>query len=135
MTCLRVSDFKELRGVHPVLAATVVLAGVAFAEHGNGYVFRVVDGMRSLDQQQANVKAGVSKTLKSAHLVGLGVDLAILSPDRKKFITSRAIYAQLHTVMKASAVYTGAASGLVWGGNWTAFRDSMHWQLDGFDYV
>jgi peptidoglycan L-alanyl-D-glutamate endopeptidase CwlK len=63
-----VHNIKELEGIHPMLAKTVL-------DIANKTDFRVVDGLRTKAEQLKNIAKGTSKTLKSYHLYGLAVDL------------------------------------------------------------
>lgn len=55
---------SSLKGVHPALSAVVMLA-MSRSHHD----FSVVEGVRSLETQRGYFKKGVSKTLKSNHLL------------------------------------------------------------------
>jgi peptidoglycan L-alanyl-D-glutamate endopeptidase CwlK len=63
-------SLKELVGVHPYLS---FFAMKTLEE--STVDFGVVDGVRTLREQQKLLRRGVSKTTKSYHLYGLAVDL------------------------------------------------------------
>ena len=63
-------SLTRLRGVHPDLVKVVTRAiEISTLD------FTVLEGVRSLERQQALVEAGASQTLKSRHLTGHAVDL------------------------------------------------------------
>lgn len=56
-------SLNEMVGVHPKL---ILVAGVALTRTTVDFGFH--DGLRTIEEQRANVKAGVSRTMKSMHL-------------------------------------------------------------------
>ena len=63
-------SLTRLKGVHPDLVKVVTRAiEISTLD------FTVLEGLRSLERQQALVEAGASQTLKSRHLTGHAVDL------------------------------------------------------------
>jgi len=120
-------DFIALQYVHPQLAACVVLAHRRYETLRPDRTFRVTSGLRTLAAQKALVAAGKSRTMESYHLDGLAVDLAILSRDRKQAFWTLPAYEYLNSLMQRAAAEVGC--DLEWGGNWSSFKDGVHWQL------
>lgn len=74
--------------------------------------FKVIDGLRTLEEQKINVARGKSWTLDSKHLDGLAVDLAPWPVNWK----DTEMFCVLAGVMKAAAHTEGIK--LRWGGDW-----------------
>jgi peptidoglycan L-alanyl-D-glutamate endopeptidase CwlK len=60
----------RLAGVHPDLVRVVRRAAEG------GAIFRVVEGVRSLERQSDLVASGASQTMNSRHLTGHAIDIA-----------------------------------------------------------
>ncbi len=120
-------DRERLAGVHPDLARVVERARAAAP-------FIVTEGLRTPQRQAALVKAGASRTLNSRHLTGHAVDLAYWlddgdgAPEAGEIRWDWPLYRQIAVAMKAAAETEGVK--LVWGGDWTSFRDGPHFELD-----
>lgn len=112
------------------LAAITLYAGRQY-QLRTGNVIRVTCGRRTSEEQEELVRLGKSKTLKSKHLTGSAVDLAILSPDRLASYWDISRYRGLNIEMQTAAKHFGYEPGvLVWGGSWSTFVDGVHWQLE-----
>jgi peptidoglycan L-alanyl-D-glutamate endopeptidase CwlK len=114
----------RLRGVHPDLVRVVERAAES------GHTFIVTEGLRTLAQQQRLVTAGASQTLRSRHLTGHAVDLAVLLDGEVSWHWP--LYQRLSLGMKAAAQLEGVR--IVWGGDWTTFKDGPHFELDRRSY-
>lgn len=104
----------ELIGVHPELIAVVEQAIVLTAQD-----FCVHDGVRTLEQQKALVRAGASKTLNSRHLIredgfGHAVDLVPWIGGKPRW-EWKPIYL-IAVAVRRAAVEQGV--DLTWGGVW-----------------
>jgi peptidoglycan L-alanyl-D-glutamate endopeptidase CwlK len=123
------ASLRHLVGVEPRL--------VRVCERAIGWFdFTVLDGVRTLEEQAANVARGVSKTMESKHLPqadghAWAVDLAphpLAWADREMFCV-------LAGVMFVAAAVEGVT--LRWGGDWDRdrstlderFRDYGHFEL------
>lgn len=113
------------------LAAVVLVASLAYYKaHSGNRRIKVTSGLRRIEEQQELVRAGKSRTMNSAHLDGLAVDLAILLDNGQRAIWGLGEFRRLDTYMQAAAPMIGLADGdLLWGGHWTTLRDGPHWQL------
>lgn len=118
----------NLKGVHPDLVRVMTAALQAAP-----FPFRVIDGLRTLDEQKELVRTKKSKTMRSRHLTGHAVDLVPwqdLDKDGKvetEEIFNAAQMRLLAPVIKAAAAKLGVA--IEWGGDWRTFYDGPHWQL------
>src|SRR5574343_291479 len=65
-------SLKALEGVHPDLVA-VVHRAIEITPVD----FVVIEGVRTIERQRELFKAGASRTMKSRHLTGHAVDLAV----------------------------------------------------------
>lgn len=121
-------DRANLKGVHPDLIRVVERAAEL-----STIVFRVGEGLRSIEQQRKNVAKGVSWTMNSRHLTGHAVDLIpMVDVNSDGKITtaeqfSWPIYYKLAPVIKAAA--KAEKVPIEWGGDWTKSKDGPHWQL------
>ena len=118
---LSVRSRSRLIGVHPALVE-VIEAAITHSPLD----FMVTEGLRSRERQAALVKAGASRTLKSRHLTGHAVDLAVMVDGRVRW--DWPLYPCLAAHIKATA--QGRSVAVVWGGDWTTLRDGPHFELD-----
>jgi peptidoglycan L-alanyl-D-glutamate endopeptidase CwlK len=88
--------------------------------------FIVTEGVRTMKRQRELVAAGASKTLKSRHLTGHALDFA---PVVGGEVTWKwPAFPVIADAFKRAAKELGVA--IVWGGDWTSFRDGPHIELD-----
>ncbi|WP_439291469.1 M15 family metallopeptidase [Lonepinella koalarum] len=110
---------KHLTGVHPDLVKVVRLA-LTLAKQD----FSVIEGVRTLERQKELVAKGASKTLNSRHLTGHAVDLVPYPVNWDKWSE----FKQLADTVKQAAKQLNVP--IVWGGDWTSFKDGPHFELD-----
>ena len=119
-------DRRRLVGVHPDLVRVLERA----ARDGS-IPWRVTEGVRSMDRQAELVAAGKSQTMRSRHLTGHAVDLAVedgrggVRWDRPAY---EALAAEILAAAKAEKVL------VEWGGNFRSFFDGPHFQLPWASY-
>ena len=101
--------------------------------------FVVTEGLRTLERQKELLATGKSQTLKSRHLTGHAVDLAVwYDKDLDKVLDADEIswkfpdYKALSEVVKAAAEQLGIP--IEWGGDWVSFKDGPHFQLPFASY-
>ena len=116
---------RNLKGVHSDLVRVVRRAAA-----DGGMDFIVTEGLRTLDRQKQLKAAGASKTLKSRHLTGHAVDVAILVEGKVRW--DWPLYAKFAKAMKAAA--RAEKVSIEWGGDWKSFRDGPHYQLPWAKY-
>lgn len=124
-------DHKRLQGVHPLLIGVLFRAEEEVRRHAYTlfpHCIRVTSGVRTLEEQKVLVLKGASQTLRSKHLEGLAVDLAILTKDRQTALWEIGLYRRFNMYMQQAADSYGAR--LTWGGDWAKLRDGCHWQLE-----
>ena len=119
-------DRRRLVGVHPDLVRVLERA----ARDGS-VPWRVTEGVRSMDRQAELVAAGKSQTMRSRHLTGHAVDLAV-EDGRGGVLWDRASYERLAVEILAAA--KAEAVPVEWGGNFRSFFDGPHFQLPWRDY-
>lgn len=117
---LGLKSIKRMQGVHPDLVRVVERA-IEISDID----FTVLEGLRTRERQEALVKAGASKTLRSRHLTGHAVDLAALVDGVINWEPE--VYANIAQAMKAAASELDVP--VQWGGDWKTFKDYVHWQL------
>lgn len=120
-------SLAHLQGVHPDLVKVVQDCAA------NGvmpFTFGVSQGLRTLAEQEADVKAGRSQTMKSRHLDGHAVDLVVLVNGVVSWAWPP--YDILAFQMKAAAARCGIP--INWGGDWVTFKDGPHFELPWEQY-
>lgn len=122
---------ERLQVLHPAIEAAV-LECADISEQP----FTVFEGMRTLARQKQYVAKGVSKTMKSYHLVGLAVDLVPLIKDKNgkpqpvwDVAACRVIAAAMARAVARLKQEDPAFPSVTWGGSWKWF-DGPHFQLD-----
>lgn len=92
----------------------------------------VIEGVRSVTQQQAYVKRGVSKTMMSKHLTGKAIDLYPYPIPRKsdgEIDSEDPRWNKLGRV----GIYCAGTLGfpeIQWGGFWTSLIDKPHFEIE-----
>lgn len=123
---LGADSISNLRGVHPDLVR-VVKAAIALTEVD----FKVIEGLRTLEQQRKYFAAGKSKTMNSRHLTGHAVDLAALVSGAVSW--DLPLYFKIAEAMKQAAISEGVM--VVWGGGWEPLNSSGSPKKMCDDYV
>lgn len=117
---LNARSLEKLRGVHPDLVRVIQRAA---AIHPVPVI--VTCGLRTTEEQAALMQAGATRTMKSRHLTGHAVDLAVLVAGKARW--DWPLYDSLSTTVKRAAAEEGV--DIEWGGDWPRFRDGPHFQL------
>lgn len=118
-------SLKRLEGVHEDL---VKIVKRAFDMSPNEFI--VTEGLRTLERQKQLLAAGASQTLRSRHLTGHAVDLAVKVGDEVRW--DWPLYRALAVVMKDAA--NQLEIPLEWGGDWKSLVDGPHYQLPWKEY-
>lgn len=98
----------RLAGVHPDLVRVVRNAAEG------GAVFRVEEGLRTVERQRQLVAKGASQTMASRHITGHAVDLLPLVDGQPTFDWK--YYFPLADAFRAAAIAEGVP--VIWGGAW-----------------
>lgn len=87
--------------------------------------FVVTCGVRTIEEQRVLVKLGKSTTMKSNHLTGKAVDIAVLVDGKVNWELKnyKLVAAHIKNVAKRMGI------PIVWGGDWTTFIDGPHFEL------
>ena len=122
---------NALVGVHPKLVSCVRRAIQLTTQD-----FTVVEGLRTIEKQREYVAKGVSKTLKSYHLVqrdgyGHAVDLYPYYDGSVQCEAPKARFDKIADAMKRAAFELGIT--ITWGGDWKGAWDTPHFQLEPRD--
>lgn len=132
MAALLPRDRARLAGVHRDLVRAVERARQAVPVGRMRPT--VTEGIRSRERQARLVAIGASRTMNSRHLTGHAVDLAYWLDDGDGAVEQGEIrwdwglYERIGAAMKAAARELGVP--IVWGGDWSSFRDGPHFELD-----
>lgn len=110
----------NLKGVKPALVKVMREAIV-----NSPYDFIITCGLRTLEQQKVLVATGKSRTLKSKHLTGDAVDIAVLVDGKVSWDLK--YYREVADHVKKIAKSLGVR--VTWGGDW-GFVDGPHFQLE-----
>lgn len=89
------------------------------------YDFSITCGLRTVEEQKVLVAAGKSRTMKSKHLTGDAVDIAVFVDG--KITWDLKYYKIVATHIKKVAAKLGIK--IEWGGDWKSFIDGPHFQL------
>lgn len=117
---LSTQSLQNLVGVHKDLVNVVVRAITLTSVD-----FKVLEGLRSLDQQKKNLANGSSQTLNSRHLSGHAVDLGAIVNGLLTWDWPP--YESIAKAMKQAAYDIKVP--IQWGGDWQYFKDGTHFQL------
>lgn len=124
-------SLDRLKGVHADLVRVVHRAAEL-----SSLTFIVTEGLRTLERQKQLLAAGATRTLKSRHLTGHAVDLAVmLDFDHDGDLDVRwdwPLYAKLASTVKEAARQEDVP--IEWGGDWKSFKDGPHFQLPWGQY-
>ena len=115
----------KLEGVHPDLVRVMELA-----ISRSSLDFAITEGIRTLEKQKEYLKTGASTTLRSRHLTGHAVDVAIFLGKELRW--DWPLYGKLASIVKIAAV--DLQIPIEWGGDWKKFPDGPHFQLPWEDY-
>jgi peptidoglycan L-alanyl-D-glutamate endopeptidase CwlK len=116
---------NRLAGVHPDLIRVVTRAAALTTQP-----FEVICGLRTVQQEQANVAKGASETMHSRHLNGCAVDVAALEGGCINWA------AQAYTPIADAFEQASKDLGIpiTWGGSWTTLKDYGHFELSWSAY-
>ena len=114
-------SIERMQGVHPDLVKVVKLA-ITLTEVD----FGVTEGLRTVAKQREYFDKGASKTMNSRHLTGHAIDLVAYIGAEVRW--DWPLYHKIADAMKQAAKDLGVA--IVWGGDWTSFKDGPHFELD-----
>ncbi|MEY3014686.1 MAG: hypothetical protein RIT45_3421 [Pseudomonadota bacterium] len=109
---------RNLDGLEANFRAKVVTILKELA--GKGWKPVVAEGLRTRAQQAEKVRLGYSKTMNSAHLLGLGADIV----DRRYAWGGPAANTEFQFWKDLGLA--ARAQGLIWGGDWKKFKDVAH---------
>lgn len=118
-------SLKRLEGVHDDL---VEIMKLALDMSPNTFI--ITEGLRSVDRQKQLVAAGASQTMRSRHLTGHAVDVAIKVDDEIRW--DWPLYRALSVVVKDAAHQLELP--IEWGGDWKSLVDGPHYQLPWQQY-
>lgn len=114
---------NRMRGVHPNLIRVVRRCAADWSDKETGFI--VTQGLRTLEEQKLLKAKGASRTLRSRHLTGHAIDLAVTIQGQVRW--DWPLYSKLAKAMKAAA--KAEKTSIEWGGDWPTFRDGPHFQL------
>lgn len=125
MFVLTSNDMTKLKGVDPRLVKIIVEAAKTAK-----VPFKVLEGLRTAETQMKYFKAGASKLdgvkKKSNHQTGRAVDVVPLINGKVEFRSWAPFYPMAANI-KAAAKKLKIP--LIWGGDWTTFKDGPHFEL------
>lgn len=92
--------------------------------------FSITQGIRTKEEQQKLFDEGKSQTLNSRHLTGKAVDIAVFVNGKVTWDINN--YKIVAEHIKSVANKLGIP--IVWGGDWTTFKDGPHFELNRNKY-
>ena len=118
---LTARDRLRLVGVHADLVRVLERAA-----RDGAIPWRITEGVRSMDRQAELAASGASRTMRSRHLTGHAVDLAV-EDGRGGVRWDRPAYEALAVEILAAA--KAEKVPVEWGGTFKGFFDGPHFQL------
>lgn len=119
MSMLNDRSLKNLVGVDSQLVQCVHRAHELCLEIGPKYDFTVIEGLRSVETQRKYVNSGASQTMRSYHIIGRAVDLALFENGAMYNNIDR--YAVIADCMDEAAEELGIE--ITWGAVWDKRMD------------
>lgn len=116
----------KLSGVHNDLQR-VMLASIP----NSPLDFGITEGLRTKERQQELFNSGKSQTMRSRHLTGHAVDIAVFIDGKPNWDFKNYQLVADHIKAKAKELNIP----IVWGGDWTSFKDGPHFELDRSKYA
>jgi peptidoglycan L-alanyl-D-glutamate endopeptidase CwlK len=113
-------SLNNLKGVDEDLVA-VVKRAIEITEID----FGVTEGIRTLVRQEELFKKGLSKTMKSKHLIGRAVDLVAYVDGKVSW--EKEDYYPIALAMERAAIELNVK--IKWGGDFKSFFDGPHFEL------
>jgi peptidoglycan L-alanyl-D-glutamate endopeptidase CwlK len=107
---------EVIKGLKP--EAAVLAQRLIDAAKTRGIDVKVISGYRAPEEQQKLVEQHLTRAKKSAHNTGLAFDVGIFRDN--KYVDEDPAYDIVGQI--------GKGLGLVWGGDWTAFPDTPHFE-------
>lgn len=111
---------QKLNGVHDDLSR-VVRRAIELTDVD----FVVLEGVRTLERQRELYRIGATRIIKSRHLTGHAVDLGAWVDHQVQWHWP--LYHRIAKAMKQAARECQVA--IVWGGDWSRFKDGPHFEL------
>lgn len=123
---------RNLVGVHPNLVRVIRRAAIEYVVPEDRPQFVVIEGLRTKARQAQLIAAGASRTMKSRHLTGHAVDLAVTLNGEVRW--DWPLYSRLNTLIQEAAQHEQVP--VEWGGTCfgKGFRDGPHFQLPWKEY-
>lgn len=121
---------KRLSEVHKDLSRVIVRSHELY-KSATGNDFVVTEGLRDREKQRQLFLSGKSRTMKSRHLTGHAVDLAVIVDGRAEWA--------LHMYTTLAEYVAGAARILnipvVWGGCWVSLNSANDLDAELMEYI
>lgn len=89
------------------------------------YDFSITCGLRTVEEQRILFNTGKSRTMKSKHLTGDAVDIAVLVDGKVTWDFRYYREVAAHILATANRLNIRVA----WGGHWKSFLDGPHFEL------
>lgn len=118
-------SLDNLTSVHPdLIKAMASLISVSTIDFG------ITEGLRTKERQQILFDTHKSQTMNSRHLTGKAVDFVVYFNN--KVTWEEKYYKQVADLCKQ--VSKNLNIPIIWGGDWTTFKDLDHFELDYHTY-
>lgn len=118
-------SLKEMGEIHPDLRKVCDEALRLTVKRHTVLDFVIIDGRRTIKEQQLHFANGASKTMNSRHLHGYAIDFAVLVSGKIRW--EKEYYMPIGTYFKEAAKRVKVP--IIWGGDWR-WKDWGHIELD-----
>lgn len=122
-------SLKSMDGINPTLRRVLDRA-----LQDSPVDFVVTEGLRTVERQRQLLAKGASTTMNSRHITGHAVDLYAwvdINTDGKIEFAEMSNPRLMKQIADAIKVAAGREMvAIVWGGDWTTFKDMPHFELD-----
>lgn len=88
--------------------------------------FGIIDGLRTLAEEEQHVADGKSQTMNSRHLTGHAVDVMAYLGGQGSW--DPPLYAQINEAFRSASAALGIP--YIYGGDWKTLKDYGHFELD-----
>ena len=124
-----IDRLDRLAGVDHHLSAVIIRAAILYYGLSRGERFiRITEGVRTRERQEKLFAEKKTQTLRSYHLTGRAVDVAVMRRIDRQPIWELGYYRDYADLVDQASSEFGVL--ITWGGSWSGLRDGPHFQIE-----